>query len=396
MSQRTSNFDWKSSSYIMIHQLQDIRDNGRHWNWLHVIIGGLVLPCRSKTIYQDVTVVKEWSLFWKGQQKSLSPMKLLHNLGKILPQALLQASQKHKDTMCYLSHVAVIQNRHILFLHLQPTLARGLVTLFRDHIWKLHGFPETALLDRGPQFTAEFMKELNEILGIKTKLSTAYHPQTDRQTEQVNQEIEQYLRMFVSHRQNDWPEWIACTEFTYYNKIHTATHISPFFANYRMNPRMGIEPQRAGKSEPAKEFAEQIKLIHEEAQVALSKARDDMTHYADFHRGQAPEYKVGNKVWLSIKNLNVDWPSRKLTERQLGPYEIIKIISSNAVKLKLPALFKIHNVINVSCIHPYHPPVAGQSIIPSTPVTVEGTPEYKVEEIVDSWLKCDKLEFLVK
>jgi len=131
-----------------------------------------------------------------------------------------------------------------------------------------------------------------------------------------------------------------------------------------MNPRMGIEPQRAGKSEPAKEFTERMKLIYEEAQAALFKARDDMTRYADFHRGQAPEYKVGDKVWLSTKNLNVDRPLRKLTEHQLGPYEIIKIISSNAVKLKPPASFKIHNVINVSHIRPYRPPVAGQSIIP--------------------------------
>jgi len=86
------------------------------------------------------------------------------------------------------------------------------------------------------------MKELNEILGIKTKLSMAYHPQTNGQTERVNQEIEQYLRMFISHRQNNWLEWIACAEFTYNNKIHMAMHILPFYANYGMNPRMGIEP----------------------------------------------------------------------------------------------------------------------------------------------------------
>jgi len=186
------------------------------------------------------------------------------------------------------------------------TSARGLAMLFRDHVWQLHGLPETALSDRGPQFTAEFMKELNEILGIKTKLSIAYHPQTNGQTERVNQEIEQYLRMFVSHRQNDWLEWIACAEFAYNNKIHTATHVSPFYANYGMNPRMGTEPRRAGKSEPAKEFAERMQTVHEEAQAALSKSRDDMTRYADFHRGEAPEYKVGDKVWLSTKNLNVD------------------------------------------------------------------------------------------
>jgi len=78
---------------------------------------------------------------------------------------------------------------------------------------------------------------------------------------------------------------------------------------------MGIEPQRAGKSEPGKEFAERMKIFHEEAQAALSKSRDDMTCYANFHRGEALKYKVGDKVWLSTKNLNVDWPSHKLAEQ---------------------------------------------------------------------------------
>ena len=110
-----------------------------------------------------------------------------------------------------------------------------------------------------------------------------YHLQTNGQMEQVNQEIEQYLRLFISHRQNDWPEWITSAEFTYNNKIHTATHISPFYANYGHNPRMGIEPRYNIKSELAKEFAEQMKTIHEEAQAALSKACNDMQRYADFN-----------------------------------------------------------------------------------------------------------------
>ena len=89
-----------------------------------------------------------------------------------------------------------------------------------------------ALLDQGPQFAAEFMCELNTILEIQTKLSTAYHPQTDGQTERLNQDVEQYLRLFVSQRQNDWPEWIACTGFAYNNKVHPMTKILPFYANY--------------------------------------------------------------------------------------------------------------------------------------------------------------------
>ena len=83
-------------------------------------------------------------------------------------------------------------------------------------------------------------------------------------------------------------------------------------------------------------------------------------------------------------------------ERQLGPFEVIKIVSSNAIKLKLPASFQIHDVINVSRVRPYKPPVAGQSSVPPEPIDVEGTPEYEVEEILDSRLKRGKLEYLVK
>ena len=75
----------------------------------------------------------------------------------------------------------------------EETLAEGLARLFKDNIWKLYRLPESVVLDRGPQFTAELTKELNRMLGIETRLSTAFHPQTDGQTERINQELEQYL-----------------------------------------------------------------------------------------------------------------------------------------------------------------------------------------------------------
>jgi len=80
-------------------------------------------------------------------------------------------------------------------------LAEGLTKLFQDHVWKLHGLPESIILDRGAQFVAGIMRELNNLLGIQTKLSTAYYPQTDGQTERINQELKQYLRVFIDHRQ---------------------------------------------------------------------------------------------------------------------------------------------------------------------------------------------------
>jgi len=105
----------------------------------------------------------------------------------------------------------------------EKTSAVGLATLFRDHVWKLQGLPESIISDRGAQFVVGMMKELNERLGIRTKLSTAYHPQTNRQTERINQELKQYLRMFVDHKQEQWPEWLGTAEFAYNNKKHTAT-----------------------------------------------------------------------------------------------------------------------------------------------------------------------------
>ena len=87
-------------------------------------------------------------------------------------------------------------------------------------------------MDRGLQFAEELTKELNKILGIETRLLMVFHPQTDGQTEQMNQELEQYLRFFVEHQQKDWPEWLVSAEFAVNNKAHTATKVSPFMANY--------------------------------------------------------------------------------------------------------------------------------------------------------------------
>ena len=110
----------------------------------------------------------------------------------------------------------------------EKTLVERLARLFRDHVWKLHGLPESIISDRGVQFTAEVIKKLNELLEIQTKLSIVYHPQTDGQMEKVNQELEQYLRVFINHRQEQWSEWLGTAEFAYNNKIHSATKTSLF------------------------------------------------------------------------------------------------------------------------------------------------------------------------
>jgi len=197
------------------------------------------------------------------------------------------------------------------------------------------------------------MQELNEMLGIKSKLLTAFHPQTDGQTERVNQELEQYLRMFIDHRQEQWPEWLGMAEFAYNNKAYSSTRTSPFKANYGQDPRMGFKGRKKGRYAGAEKFIEKMKEIQEEAKATLGKVQADMKKYADKKRSDVKEYKVGDLVMLSTKDLKYQMVRRrteKLTERFVGPYKVKEIISLNAVKLELPSTVKIHLVVNVSRI----------------------------------------------
>jgi len=251
--------------------------------------------------------------------------------------------------------ILVVVDRLTKMVHFIPTTektsAEGLARLFRDNVWKLHGLPESIILDRGPQFVAGLMRELNEMLGIKSKLSTAFHPQTDGQTERINQELEQYLRMFIDHRQEQWPEWLGTAEFAYNNKAYSSTRTLPFKANYRQDPRIGFEGRKKGKYVGAEKFVEKMKEIQEETKAALRKAQEDIKKYADKKRLDADEYKVGDLVMLSTKDLKYQMVGRrtkKLTERFVSPYRVKEIISLNAVKLELPSMVKIHPVVNVS------------------------------------------------
>ena len=154
----------------------------------------------------------------------------------------------------------------------EETSAEGLVRLFRDNVWKLHGLLESIVLDRGPQSAAELTKELDRMLGIETRLLTVFHPQTDGQMEQMNQELKQYLQFFVKHRQKDWLKWLVLAEFVVNNKVHMATKILPFMANYGREMRIGGDIRKRGKVEKVTEFVERMRKVQEETGAALKKA----------------------------------------------------------------------------------------------------------------------------
>ena len=250
--------------------------------------------------------------------------------------------------------ILVVCDRFLKMSHFvvmtEKTTVEGLARLFRDNVWKLHRLLESVISDRGPQFAAGMTRELNKMLGIETKLSMAYHPETDGQTERTNQELEQYLRMYVNHRQNNWAEWLATAEFAFNNKVHTATKMSLFQVNYGRELRMGFDIRKKGKNEKAEEFVKEMKERHEEARAALVKSQEEMKRQADKNRKEAEEYRVGDKVLISTKDFSAELMKRamkKLTEKFIGPYVVRKIVSENAVELELPVSLRVHPVVNM-------------------------------------------------
>ena len=160
--------------------------------------------------------------------------------------------------------------------------AAGTAQLYLHHIWKHHRLPKKVVSDRGPQFVVEFMKELYRLLGIKLSATTAYHPQGDGQMEWVNQELEQFLCLFINQRQDDSDNLLPFVEFQYNNHIHSATQNVPFLLDTGWIPQMGFElGQWKSHLETVNEFKEWMEGALEEAKAALAKSKDDMAKYYD-------------------------------------------------------------------------------------------------------------------
>jgi len=227
----------------------------------------------------------------------------------------------------------------------------------------------------------------------------AYYPQMDGQTERTNQELKQYLRVFTDHKQEQWPDWLGTVEFTYNNKIHTATKTSPFKINYGQDPRMGFEGRRKGKYEAAGKFIEKMKKIQEEAKVALGKAQEEMKKFTNRRRREEEEYRVEDLVLLSTKDLKWQMKGRrleKLTKCFVDPYKVKGIVLSNAIELELPKSIKIHPIVNISRVRLYKSQVEGQKKILPKLVIIKGEKEFEVKKILNKRIVREKKKFLVR
>lgn len=230
----------------------------------------------------------------------------------------------------------------------EGTNAERIAELFLQHARKLHGVPEQTVSDRGPQFNNQFIRRLYELLGINPTFSTAFHPETDGQTERINQVIEQYIRLFTNDRQDDWVKLLPMAEFSYNNTPTSTTGYSPFYLWYGEHPILQAGEPRDEKVPAAEELVELIRFAGEEAKAMIEMAQTRYKEQADKDRIEDPELAVGEEIWLNGKNLQTDRPSKKLDWKYFGPYKIIEQIGSCAYKLDLPPSIKVHPVFHVS------------------------------------------------
>jgi hypothetical protein len=261
------------------------------------------------------------------------------------------------------------------------------------------GLPVSIVSDRGSQIVSHLWKRICDRRKIQVKLSSAQHPETDGQTEIVNKALKIYLRNFINYAQDDWVDWLPEAEFAGNNFDHSATGITPFFAEHGYHPRSGVEPPgtygRRGRAEieQADKIIARVKAMQEYLQNQLAWAQEDYERFANAHRQPHPEYRVGDQVYVDARHFAAERPSRSLGLKNAGPWKIIRIIDNKAYELDLPEYLKRRGLTPI--FHPWKfhlaptNPYPGQRPEPEPPILVteagETDPheEWDVLEVVD-------------
>ena len=274
--------------------------------------------------------------------------------------------------------------------------AKEIARLFIENVFKNHGIPEEIITDRDSRFTSEFWREFITQGGISHKLSTAFHPETDGQTERQNRTIGQILRIFSNYKQDNWFELLPFVEFSINNSPSATTKHTPFFLNYGRNPQLPssfVISQEPKSIQDRQDIQSWIKQLIREAQ-------DRQARFANTRRSEKI-FKVGDKVLLKTNHYRDEvlkgMRSKKLVNHFLGPYKVIEVINENAYQLKLPSSLKIHNVINVSALEEYFDPSSSPIEHPTheRPPPIFGQ-DYEVEKILDYKIHHKRPKYLVK
>jgi hypothetical protein len=345
--------------------------------------------------------------------------KSAHSLphGKLQPLPIPDGKW-HTVTVDFVTHlpetaaghtaICVFCDKLTKMVHLVPThdqaTAHQTAHMFLQHVWRLHGLPARVISDRGPQFDSALFRDIMQSLQVTQAMSSAYHPETDGQTERVNRVMQEVLRHYVNPLQTDWDQWLPCVEFAINNSVHSGTKETPFFLNYGIHPStplsMQTPAQRAARSRlpAAVKFTADMTAALDRAKRCLQAAQDRMKAQADRQRSDL-ELSVGDLVWLDSKNIAVQHTgSRKLMPRRLGPFKVVSRIGAVAYKLEFPpTMQRLHPVFHVSLLTPYVD--GGRTQPPPAPVILANDDlEFEVEAVLGHRYvgRSNKLQYLIK
>ncbi|SPC61574.1 uncharacterized protein UHOD_11610 [Ustilago sp. UG-2017b] len=262
-----------------------------------------------------------------GRRKTLSLVRRSFFWPGISPSSMVLIEQLPPSSD--FTAILVVVNRLTKMATFVPTTntldAPELAKLFLHHVYSKHGLPTSIVSDRGSEFTSHFWRSLSALLGIENHFSSAYHPQSDGQTERVNQVLEQYLRGYSNHLQTNWSDLLPLAEFSYNNAEHASTQLTPFFANYGYHPRFSFDNTDSASPAlfpAARSYTDQLEQLHEYVHGELDKANSQSAGQFDKHHLPSPQFQPGDRVWLSADNIRSLRPTKKLDYRRLGPFPI--------------------------------------------------------------------------
>ena len=248
--------------------------------------------------------------------------------------------------------------------------------------------PQCIISDCRPQFVALFTRELYRLLGIWLALSIAWHLQIDRQIEHVNQELDQYLQIFVNKHQNNWYDLLLLAEFQHNNHVYTSTQQISFLLNTSWNPQIDFRPRQWSSAlETVNEFMEQIRIAIKETKSTIQKAQEDIVCYYNQRRTLASMFSPRDKVFLDALDIKTMYSSTKLSHQRLRPFTIEQWVVPMVYQLKLPlAIKRLHLIFNmVKLSATLNDPISEWRPTPlSLLIIVDREEKWKVEEILNT------------
>ncbi|KAK3562595.1 hypothetical protein QTP86_002072 [Hemibagrus guttatus] len=269
-----------------------------------------------------------------------------------------------------------------------------------NHVFRYFGLPEDIVSDRGPQFTSRVWKAFLKRLGVTVSLSSGYHPQTNGQTERKIQKVSCFLRTFCHDHQEAWSQFLGWAEYAQNSLHQPTTGLTPFQCVRGYQPPLFPWDGEPSDVPAVDHWFRESEKVWDSAHRQLRRALRRRRTTADLRQSKAPEYRPGQKVWLSTRDIKMCLPCKKLSPRFIGPFEITHQINPVTYRLKLPLAYKIHPVFHVSLLKPHHPSVfspteSGESEGPPPPLIMDEGPVYLVRDILDSRRRGGRLEYLV-